>query len=221
MTMLETVELNLTENPSTSIIWLHGLGADGHDFYSIVPAFNFAKNTNFRFVFPHAPVRPITINQGYEMRAWYDITGTDLKSREDEKGIRQSALLINNLIEQEHASGIAYENIILAGFSQGGAMALYCGLRYSQRLGGIISLSAYLPLAAALPNEANSTNQSTPIFMAHGVTDPMVPLLFGEFSKQALLSLNYQVEWRTYPMQHSVCSEEVSDIREWLLRVAS
>lgn len=217
--LLPCVEINPQQLPTASVIWLHGLGADGHDFANIVPELRLPPTLPVRFIFPHAPVRPITINAGYAMRAWYDIIGEDFNAREDEAGVRESTQAILDLIENEHQRGIAYDRIILAGFSQGGAMALHTGLRCAQRLAGIIVLSAYLPLANTFIAEANPINKDLPIFMAHGLHDPLLPLEWGKISSEFLINLGYQVDFHTYPMPHSVCSEEIADISRWLLQI--
>lgn len=213
--LLPCVEVEPAETPMASVIWLHGLGADGHDFAGIVPQLNLPATAAIRFVFPHAPVKPITINNGYAMRAWYDIAGFDLGSREDSAGVIASQQLIQALIEHEHKRGIAYSRIFLAGFSQGGAMALYCGLRFPERLAGILALSAYLPLATTLATEASAINKDIPIFMAHGTSDTVVPLKLAQISYGLLLQLGYSIDFRCYPMDHSVCMEEVNDIGQW------
>lgn len=215
--MLDFIELSSTSPATHSVIWLHGLGADGNDFASLVPELKLPTTSAIRFIFPHAPVKSITINNGMKMRAWYDILALDRQMREDELGIRQSADAIAQLIEHEHARGIAYENIFLAGFSQGGAMALYTALRFPQKLAGIIALSCYLPLAKNLASEASVANKTIPIFLAHGNFDMVVPLMLAQYSKEALLQNHYTVAWHMYPMDHTVCFEEIKDIREWLL----
>lgn len=202
-----------------SVILLHGLGADGHDFESLVPELRLPASTAVRWVFPHAPVRPVTINGGYRMRAWYDILGLGRRAVQDEKGIRESAETARALVARERERGIAPDRIVLAGFSQGGAIALFAGLREAQRLGGILALSTYLPLANRLDAEAHPASAAVPIFMAHGTFDPVVPLALGEGSRELLASRGYDVDWRTYPMSHSVSAEEVADLRQWLLRV--
>jgi phospholipase/carboxylesterase len=220
--VLEAIQIETGKNPGAAIIWMHGLGADGNDFVPIVRELDLTGAPAVRFVFPHAPMRPVTINNGYVMRAWYDVTFGDLegKSRKaDEKGVRGSEAQIRALIENEVQRGIAPASIVLAGFSQGGAVALETGLRYPEKLAGIMALSTYLPLAAALPREASPANRKTPIFMAHGVYDPVVPYLMGTTSKTALHALGYDVEWHEYPMQHSVCLEEIQDIGVWLRRI--
>ncbi|MCC7485798.1 MAG: alpha/beta hydrolase [Burkholderiales bacterium] len=219
---LETIELETGPKPAAAVIWMHGLGADGNDFVPIVGELDLAGAPAVRFVFPHAPMRPVTINNGFVMRAWYDVSFGDLegKSRKaDERGVRDSEAMIAALAEREIGRGIPAAKIVLAGFSQGGAIALQTGLRYPAALAGIMALSTYLPLAAVLPQEAAPANQATPIFMAHGIYDPVVPYLMGNTSRLTLTGLGYQVEWREYPMQHSVCAEEVRDISRWLKAV--
>ncbi len=202
--------------PATaSVIWLHGLGADGHDFESIVPELDLGGSP-IRFIFPHAPQRPVTINGGYVMRAWYDITSSDLSQGQDEAGTRQSERQLQAWIEHEKSRGISPQRIILAGFSQGGAIALHTGLRYPERLGGIMALSTYLPLADTVADERHAINRDLPIFMAHGIQDPVIPLALGEQSRDTLTSLGHPMEWHDYPMQHSVCLEEIGAIAGWL-----
>ncbi len=212
--MLDCIEMTTGEAPSLAVIWLHGLGAEGHDFEPIVPELNLRFAA--RFVFPHAPVRPVTINGGMPMRAWYDILGFDRSAREDAAGIRASAAAVTELVDREIARGIPAERIVLAGFSQGGAIALHTALREPRALAGVLALSTYLPLAATLASERHLANAGLPIFMAHGTQDPVLPLKLGEFSRRALESLGYSVEWRTYPMPHSVCMEEIRAIAAWL-----
>ena len=214
---LDAIEIETARNPSASIIWLHGLGADGNDFAPIVPALKLPAAA-IRFVFPHAPVQPVTINGGMRMRAWYDITDGAIR-REDESGVRASQALIEALIAREKERGTAASRLVLAGFSQGGAIALQTGLRHSERLAGIMALSTYLPIADKFAAEANTANRDVPIFMAHGSDDPVIPLARAEQSRGLLQSLGYNVEWREYPMPHSVCPEEVSDISAWLVKV--
>lgn len=216
---LASVEIETRPNPDACIIWLHGLGADGHDFEPIVPELRLPDDLAVRFIFPHAPSIPVSINNGYIMPAWYDIKRTDLGITQDEEGIRRSAKSIELLIDQEKIRGIASQRIILAGFSQGGAMALYVGLRSTEPLGGLIALSAYLLLPEYLATEAHPANQQTPIFMGHGVDDAVVPFELGDFGYRWLRSRGYPVEWHTYPIQHTVCHEEIQDIRTWLLGV--
>jgi phospholipase/carboxylesterase len=216
---MDAVEIETGRAPSGSVIWLHGLGADGHDFEPIVPELVLPGERALRFVFPHAPVRPVTINNGYAMRAWYDIAGLDGRSREDEAGIRASQTLITELIRRENTRGILSGRIVLAGFSQGGAMALYAGTRYPEKLAGIMGLSCYQVLSARFEGERQPANQSTPVFLAHGIQDPVVSLLLGEAARRQLQSTGYPVEWHTYSMPHSVCPQEVADIAVWLRRV--
>lgn len=204
---------------SASVIWMHGLGADGNDFANIVPELDLSGCPPIRFVFPHAPSMPVTLNGGYVMPAWYDIAGTDLISRQDAAGIEKSERAICALIDQEIARGIAPERIVLAGFSQGCAMALHTGLRYPQRLGGIMALSGYLPLADRFADQRHTANAHTPVFMAHGTMDPVVALARGESSRDALVALGHPVQWHTYPMQHSVHPREVADISAFLTQV--
>ena len=199
-----------------AVIWLHGLGADGNDFVPIVAELALLPTANIRFIFPHAPVRPITINGGYRMRGWYDITSLDIANRDDTEGIIDSAQTLSRLCDEQVAQGIAAERIIVAGFSQGGAIALYAGLRYPQRLGGIIALSTYLPMQQQLESEASPANRDTPLFMAHGLNDDIVALRFGQQTRDKLQQQGYHVEWRDYPMGHSVCIEEIRDLNTWL-----
>jgi phospholipase/carboxylesterase len=215
----EGVEIETGRNPQAAVIWLHGLGADGHDFEPIVPELVQRSERALRFVFPHAPMRPVTLNAGYVMRAWYDIIAIDRRAAEDESGIRASQALITELIRRENARGIATERIVLAGFSQGGAMALYSGTRYPERLAGIIGLSCYQLLAGRFAAERDPANQATPIFLAHGTEDPVVPPALGEAACRQLQAAGYTVEWHAYSMPHSVCPQEVADIAAWLRRV--
>lgn len=198
-----------------SIIWLHGLGADGHDFEPIVPDLNFKHKDQTRFVFPHAPSQPVTLNNGYVMPAWYDLVAISADAPQDEAGIRHTEAHIKDLIAHEQQQGVSSEHIILAGFSQGGAIALHTGLRYPQKLAGILALSTYLPLHDKLEKEANAANKHTPIFMAHGSYDPVVPIALAELSREQLIKQDYQVEWRTYPMEHGVLPDEIDDISRW------
>jgi phospholipase/carboxylesterase len=215
----EVVEVETGRAPTASVIWLHGLGADGHDFEPIVPELVAPGERALRFVFPHAPVRPVTLNGGFAMRAWYDIVAIDRRTTEDESGIRASRALIDALITRENARGIASERIVLAGFSQGGAMALFAGTRYPQRLAGIMGLSCYLVLAGRFAAERVAANQATPIFLAHGSEDPVVAPVLGELARRTLVENGYDVEWHSYSMPHSVCPQEVADIAAWLRRV--
>ncbi len=202
--------------PATaSVIWLHGLGADGHDFEPIVPELGLG-GAPIRFIFPHAPERPVTVNMGYVMRAWYDIRSPDLSQEQDEAGTRESEQQLRAWIAHEIERGIPAQRIILAGFSQGGAIVLHTGLRYPERLGGIMALSTYLPLADTVDDEQHAANTDLPIFMAHGQQDPIIPLALAEQSRMTLTTLGHSVEWHDYPMPHSVCREEISAIAEWL-----
>jgi phospholipase/carboxylesterase len=215
----ETVEIETGPAPTGSVIWMHGLGADGHDFEPIVPELAQRGERALRFIFPHAPIRPVTINNGYPMRAWYDIAAIDRRSAEDESGIRTSQAVIDTLVRRENSRGIASERIVLAGFSQGGAMAVFAGTRYPDKLAGIMGLSCYLLLESHLVTERSAANQSTPVFLAHGRQDPVVPLLLGEHERQTLQAVGYTIEWHAYQMPHSLCPQEVTDIAAWLRRV--
>jgi phospholipase/carboxylesterase len=212
MSLLETVEIATGDHPEAAVIWMHGLGADGNDFVPIVRELDLSDCPAIRFVFPHAETMPVTINNGYVMRAWYDILGMDLVRREDEVGLRKSQQQIEQLIAREIERGIPAERIILAGFSQGCAMTLQTGLRYPHKLAGMLCLSGYLPLADKLSAERSQSNRSTPIFMAHGRVDPVVQIARAETSRDFLTSLGYAVEWKDYSMPHSVCEEEIDDI---------
>ena len=218
MSLLETVEIATGDHPEASVIWMHGLGADGNDFVPIVRELDLSECPEIRFVFPHAETMPVTINNGYVMRAWYDILGMDLVRREDEVGLRKSQQQIEQLIAREIERGIPAERIILAGFSQGCAMTLQTGLRYSKKLAGMLCLSGYLPLADKLPAERSDANFSTPIFMAHGRVDPVVQIARAETSRDFLKSLGYAIEWKDYSMPHSVCEEEIDDIGQVITR---
>ncbi len=207
------------EPATASIIWLHGLGADGHDFEPIVAELGDNVTRNVRYVFPHAPRIPVTINGGMVMRAWYDITDTDLSNRADESGVRASAGILERLIEEELTKGLPSTRILLAGFSQGGAIALHTGLRFHRSLAGILALSTYLPLQEAARDELQEANRNIPIFLAHGSQDPVIPLALSEHTRQFLASLDYRLQCHTYPMPHSVCPEEIRDITIWLEQV--
>lgn len=202
-----------------SVIWLHGLGADGHDFEPIVPELRLPDQLGIRFIFPHAPIRPITINGGMNMRAWYDVKNQDLPWEEDAEAIAESTKIINRFIAAEIHAGIAASRIVLAGFSQGGAITLHCGLRYPERLAGLIALSCYLPLPGRLAAEKSAAGQAVPILMVHGVFDPIIPLQAGVQSCDFLKQAGYDVQWQTYPMQHAVCLEEIQRIGRWIERV--
>ena len=208
--------------PDSCVIWLHGLGADGHDFEPMVPELKLDPGLNVRFVFPHAPRIPVSINQGFVMRAWYDISAADISAEPDEKGIRASAALVSEMIDVEIANGIDAEHIVLAGFSQGGAIALQAGLRYSSQLAGILALSTYLPLADSLADEATDASASTPIFLAHGSIDPVISIDLAKQSRKLLQQQGLEVEWHEYDgMPHSVSEQEIFHIAEWLERVLS
>jgi phospholipase/carboxylesterase len=217
--LLPSLERETAPEPRASVIWLHGLGADGSDFVPIVPELRLPPQLAIRFVFPHAPIRPVTINNGMRMRAWYDIAATDLTNRADLAGVRQSAGQLEALIERERNRGIAADKIVVAGFSQGGAIALYAGVRHRERLAGIMALSTYLIAQDTLAADASPANANVPIFMAHGTADPVVRLAWGEASRRLLEASGYPVEWHSYPMEHSVCIEEVWAIGAWLARV--
>ena len=217
--LLECVEREPSTPARSSIIWLHGLGADGHDFEPIVPELGLAEDLAVRFIFPHAPERAVTINGGVVMRAWYDILGLDIRRDEDIEGLRTSETQVRALVEREVSRGVSEERIVLAGFSQGGAIALQAGVRHPRRLAGIMALSTYLTLPEKLESEASPANGDCPIFMAHGTHDPVVPYEGGQLSRQALEAQGYEIEWREYPMQHSVCAEEIADISSWLTGV--
>ena len=213
------VTLQPTTSATSSIIWLHGLGADGNDFVPIVPELRLPDSLSARFIFPHAPMRPITWNNGYVMRAWYDIKALALKAEEDAVGIHESDTAIRQLIQQELDHGVTANHIVIAGFSQGGAMALQSALRYPQRLAGVMALSTYLPLRDTLAKEASIANKDIPILMCHGKQDPVVPFELGDHSRKILEAQSYAVDFRTYNMPHSLCAEEVTDISTWLQKV--
>jgi phospholipase/carboxylesterase len=219
MQALDGVVVETGPRPTFTILWMHGLGADGHDFEPLVPELADASLPALRFVFPHAPVRPVTLNNGYRMRAWYDIIGIDRRSAEDFEGIQASADAIGALIERERQAGIPAARMAIAGFSQGGAMALHIATRHAEKLAGVIALSCYLPLAHELATRRHAANLTTPIFMAHGTQDPVVPISLGDDSRQVLENAGYQVEWHRYPMPHSLCEPEVADIRTFLARI--
>jgi phospholipase/carboxylesterase len=214
--LLPTVEISTGDSPQLAIIWLHGLGADGHDFEPIVPELDLPFPA--RFVFPHAPVRPITVNGGMEMRGWYDILGFGVNMRQDADGIRASAAAVTRLIDREIERGLSSSQIVLAGFSQGGAVALHTALREPRSLAGVLALSTYLPLGDSVLSERSAANAGVPIFMAHGSADPLLPLALAESSRRTLQSLGYSLDWHVYPMPHSVCVEEIADIGAWLAR---
>lgn len=215
---LTPIEIETGEHLLYSIIWLHGLGADGHDFVPVVDELNLPPDKAIRFIFPHAPERPVTINGGYVMRAWYDIYNADFNHHQDETGIRDSQRAIAALIDREQQRGIASRHIFLAGFSQGGAMALHTGLRYPQPLAGIVALSCYLPLAEMLTAEVSAANAAIPVFMAHGFYDAVIPIAKATASKDNLTAAHYPVEWHQYAMEHTVCNPELIDLSAWLQR---
>ncbi len=217
--MLDSVEVETAKQPDASVIWLHGLGADGHDFEAVVPELVRPGERAWRFIFPHAPQRAVTVNNGMRMRAWYDIRSWDRRAGEDEAGFQESDLQVRELIGRELARGVAARRIVLAGFSQGGAVSLYTAPRYPERLAGVMALSTYLPLAARLEPNRSLENIVTPIFMAHGLSDATLPITLGLESRDRLKSLGFTVEWHQYPMAHAVCAAEIADIREYLLRV--
>jgi phospholipase/carboxylesterase len=216
---LETIEIETAPNPTASIIVLHGLGADGNDFVPFADELQLGSVGPVRWVFPHAPTRPVTINGGYVMRAWYDVLGPDLAQREDEPGLRGSQVAVEALIAQERKRGIEASRIVLAGFSQGCAMTLLTGLRHRERLAGLAGMSGYLPLASTTAEQRSAANAEVPIFLAHGNSDPVIPMWRAAASRDALTALGYRVEWHEYPMQHSVCAQEIADLNRWLLRV--
>jgi phospholipase/carboxylesterase len=217
---LETIEHDTPTPARAAIVILHGLGADGNDLVPVAHELDLAAVGPVRYVFPHAPTRPVTINGGYVMRAWYDILGLDARElREDERGLRESQALVEGLIAREKARGIAAARIVLAGFSQGGAMTLMTGLRHDERLAGLVVLSGYLPLAARTDAERHDANRDTPIFLAHGSADPVIPIARARQSRDALVAMGHAVEWHEYPMPHSVCEAEIADLNRWLLRV--
>jgi phospholipase/carboxylesterase len=219
-TLLESVEVATGPNPSATVIWMHGLGADGYDFVPIVKELD--VNTlpglegGVRFIFPHAPMRPVTINNGMVMRAWYDIKMVDLVRQEDDAGLRAAQTECEKLIANEVARGMPKKRIVLAGFSQGGAVTLQAGLRHPERLAGLMVLSSYLPLAAHVAGEASAANRDIPILMAHGIHDPVISLERATTSKTQLEGLGFKVEWHQYPMEHSVNLDEIREVRSWL-----
>jgi len=217
MTLRESenaVVIEPSARAEAAVIWLHGLGADGHDFVPIVHELALPADLPVRFVFPHAPVRPVTMNNGMRMRAWYDIT-PDMR-RQDEPGIRESARIVEGFLQREAAAGMPSDRIVLAGFSQGGAITLHVGLRSAQPLAGLLALSTYLPLPERYAAEARPERKDTPILMCHGQYDPMLPLQLGAWSRDVLKQDGYAVDWREYPMQHQVCEKEIADIGAWL-----
>lgn len=219
LNILPCIEINPPTPAVGSIIWLHGLGADGNDFAPIVPELKHANQHPLRFIFPHAPSRPVTINNGYVMPAWYDITSMSINQRVDMAGVNESVKQLEQLIQRENELGIPTDKIVLAGFSQGAVIALAAGLNFSKRLGGIMALSGYLPSTEKLTTAAESANQTTPIFIGHGTGDAVVPAMLGKFIYDTLAKLGYNVSWHQYAMQHSVCAEEIHDIDLWLEKI--
>lgn len=217
--MLETIEVETKPKPNAAVIWLHGLGADGHDFEPIVPEIVRPGERAWRFVFPNAPVRPVTINGGMAMRAWYDLKGLDRRSAEDVAGFRDTDALVRQLIAKEVARGIPTNRVVLAGFSQGGAVSLYTVPRYPDKLAGVLALSCYLPRESTFLAERAPANDATPIFMAHGRADTVLTMSLGTQSRDFLKAQGYAVEWHDYPMAHAVCAAEIADIREFLFRI--
>jgi phospholipase/carboxylesterase len=215
----EVIEVQTGPNPTGAIIWMHGLGADGHDFEPIVPELVRPGERALRFVFPNAPVRPVTLNRGYPMRAWYDILGLERGIAQDEVGIRGSRATVESLIRRENERGIPTHRIVLAGFSQGGAMALFSGTRHSEKLAGIMGLSCYMLLETSFAAERSPANQATPVFLGHGTQDPVISITLGETTRRLLEGTGYAVEWHQYMMPHSVCPQEIGDIAAWLRRV--
>ncbi len=220
--LLQTVEINPKKNPKATVIWMHGLGADGHDFEAIVPELQLPETLPIRFVFPHAPFLPVTLNGGMKMRAWYDINSLELMGHQvDTDNIQKSSQAISNLIRREIDQGMTSRQIVLAGFSQGGVIALHTGLQWPSALAGILALSTYLPTLSQLKSDRSAANQNLPIWMAHGTYDPVVALFLGSHARDGLQQLGYSVDWNEYPMLHQVCLEEIQGIRSWLLKIFS
>ena len=218
----DTIEMEINGEPEAVIIWLHGLGADGNDFVPIVNQLNITRSKGVRFVFPHAPYRSVTINGGMTMRAWYDVMTLDRNGVQDEIGIQKSSTFLEELIQREYDRGIAYNKIIIAGFSQGGAIAIYTSLRYPKKLGGLIALSTWMPLEEKIKSELgkdNSQPSTLPIFLAHGEYDQVIPFEFGEISKNLIEKVGFKVSWNSYPIEHSVSQQEISDIGSWLSEI--
>lgn len=219
MSELDSIIIETQTDPDTAIIWLHGLGADGNDFVPIVEQLQIPSHMAIRFIFPHAPVRPITINQGYQMPGWYDISSQSIVDEEDEYGIKESSTILKQLCEEQEAKGISSGNIVIAGFSQGGAVALHCGCRYPRPLAGIIALSTYIALPDTLADEISDSVTETPVFMAHGRQDEVVAYEHGLHGKELLDEHNIDVHWHEYDMGHAVCGEEIQHIRQWLMDI--
>jgi phospholipase/carboxylesterase len=216
---LKYLEINPNRPPTAAVIWLHGLGAGADDFLSIVPQLKLPDSLGLRFVFPQAPILPITVNNGYKMPAWYDVYGFDRYSKQDEQGIRHSEKQLTQLINNEIDNGISSDKIVLAGFSQGGAIALHTALRFKQKLAGTMVLSSYLPIAEFIAEEKSEENTGLPIFLAHGEDDPILPLVAAELTREYLSAHNYPIDWHLYPMAHTLCLEEIRDISNWLQKV--
>jgi phospholipase/carboxylesterase len=221
MDSIDFIEVNTNKQPSSCVIWLHGLGANGHDFKDIVSELKIPKGMGIRFIFPHAPIQPVTINAGYPMRSWFDILGLDVNAKQDEIGIRKSQRSIEHLINNVICTGIPSQRIILGGFSQGGAMALHIALRLPQKLAGMIGLSTFLPLADLLHVERHTMNEKTAIFLAHGRQDSVVPFAFGKMGFDLLRKLGYVVSWHEYNLPHSVNAQEVADVSAWIQKILS
>ncbi len=225
MDIPDTVEVGGEAQVDGTVIWLHGLGADGHDFEPIVPELNLAAHADIRFVFPHAPVRPVTINGGVPMRAWYDVISLDKSGPQDEAGIRDSAASLLQLIERERERGVDASRIVLAGFSQGGAIAMHTAMRVPQRLAGLMALSTWMPLASTIGEEVVDNSESQPrelpVLMVHGTFDPLLPLAAGQHAREIMQDAGFKVQWHEYPMAHAVCAEEISEIRKWLVNIYS
>jgi phospholipase/carboxylesterase len=219
MSELDSIVIDSQEQPDAAVIWLHGLGADGNDFVPIIDQLQLPSHHAIRFIFPHAPVRPITINQGYQMSGWYDISSLSIVEEEDVAGIKESSAILKQLCEEQEAYGIPARRIVLAGFSQGGAIALHCGCRYPEPLAGIMALSTYLVLPETLDNEMSSSAIKTPIFMAHGRQDDVIAFVYGKKSMEQLETNNFEVHWHEYDMGHAVCLEEIQHIRQWLTEI--
>ena len=219
MSELDSIIIETQAQPDATVIWLHGLGADGNDFVPIIDQLQLPSQLAIRFIFPHAPVRPITINQGYHMSGWYDISSLSIVEQEDEAGIKESSAILKQLCEEQEAQGISASRIVLAGFSQGGVIALHCGLRYTKPLAGIMALSTYLALPETLENEISDCAIETPIFMGHGRQDDVVAYLYGKQCVEQLEAQNLEVHWHEYEMGHAVCLEEIDHIRQWLTEI--
>jgi phospholipase/carboxylesterase len=219
MSELDSIIIETQEQPDAAVIWLHGLGADGSDFVPVIDQLQLSSHLAIRFIFPHAPIRPITINQGYQMPGWYDISSLSIVEEEDESGIKESSAILKQICEEQEANGISSSRIVLAGFSQGGAIALHCGCRYPKPLAGIMALSTYLPLPKTLEGEISDQSIETPIFMAHGRQDDVVAYKYGKQSMALLEENNFEVYWHEYDMGHAVCQEEIHHIRQWLTEI--